>query len=77
MDEVDMANERLEIERAALIARHRLHAARIPLLYARCRNCDETLDVARRAAGFCSAECRDDFQRLEAAQARRGQPANS
>jgi hypothetical protein len=73
MDEADLTNERLEAENAALIARARLRAARSGFLYTGCRHCDEPLEDARRTSGFCSAECRDDFEKFEAALSRMGQ----
>jgi hypothetical protein len=73
MDDVDLTSERSERESAALIAAARAQATGPIIYYSSCRQCDEVLPEARReAGGFCSPECRDDFQKFEAALQRTG-----
>lgn len=73
MDDADLTSERSERESAALIAAARAQAMGPVIHYSRCRQCDEALSDARSTSGFCSSECRDDFQKSEAALQRNGQ----
>jgi hypothetical protein len=71
MDEADLAGQRAEFEEV-LRARARA-SGRIPtLMFTECRYCEEPLVTARQAGGFCSAECRDDFEHAQAAALRTG-----
>lgn len=72
MDDADLTTERTEREHAALLAATRAQAARAIVTFSACRQCEETLSEERRAAGFCSAECRDDFEKVAAAVQRSG-----
>lgn len=73
MDDADLTSERSERESAALIAAARAQATGPVIYYARCRQCDEALTEVRSASGFCSSDCRDDFEKFEAALRRTGQ----
>lgn len=72
MDEADLTANRMEHETAALIAAARAQAVGVTISYSVCRQCDEALLSERQACGFCSAECRDDFQKVVAADQRAG-----
>lgn len=72
MDDADLTSERSERESAAMIAAARAQAMGPVIQYSNCRQCDEALAEVRRTSGFCSAECRDDFQKSEAALQRNG-----
>jgi len=72
MDDADLTSERSERESAALIAAARAQALGPVIDHSNCRQCDEALPEVRRTSGFCSAECRDDYQKFEAALHRNG-----
>ena len=72
MDEVDVTAERMAHETAALIAAVRAQAAGAAISFSVCRQCEEVLPKERGACGFCSPECRDDFQKVAAANQRAG-----
>lgn len=63
MDDIDRAAEQEEMHLAAALS------ARNPVLHynGHCYNCGET-----SAGIFCDADCRDDYQRYEAAKRRAG-----
>ena len=72
MDEADLTAERMEHETAALIAAARAQAVGAAMSFSVCRQCEEVLPKERSACGFCSPECRDDFQKVVAANQRAG-----
>lgn len=72
MDDADLTAERMEHETAALIAAARAQAVGTVISYSECRQCEEVLPKDRCAFGFCSPECRDDFQKVAAANLRAG-----
>jgi hypothetical protein len=72
MDEADLTAERMEHETAALIAAARAQSVAAAVSFLVCRQCEEVLPQERQACGFCSPECRDDFQKIEAANQRAG-----
>lgn len=72
MDDADLTAEHTERETAALIAAARVQASGASMLFPACRYCDEVLTAERQAAGFCSADCRDDFEKARAAAFRAG-----
>ena len=72
MDEADLTAERMEHETAALIAAARAKAVGAAMSYLVCRQCEEVLPKERGACGFCSPACRDDFQKIAAANQRAG-----
>jgi hypothetical protein len=71
MDEVDLTGQRAEFEETQL-AKARAALSVATLVYNECRHCEEALTEARQRGGFCSAECRDDFQRAQSAARRVG-----
>jgi hypothetical protein len=77
MDEADQTASRMEYETAALIATARARAVASTASFAVCRQCDELLPTERMACGFCSPECRDDFQKVAAADQRAGRTKHS
>jgi hypothetical protein len=73
MDEADLTAQRMEHETAALIAAARAQAVvGTAISFSMCRQCEEILPKERGACGFCSPECRDDFQKVAAANQRAG-----
>jgi hypothetical protein len=72
MDEADRTEDRMEYETAALIAAARAQAVGATIRFAACQQCEEQLSEERTASGFCSPECRDDFQKVVAANQRAG-----
>jgi predicted nucleic acid-binding Zn ribbon protein len=51
-------------------ARSQLRAIpKLPNSHGKCLNCESPVDPAQH---FCSVECRDDFERIEAAKRRNG-----
>jgi hypothetical protein len=69
MDDADRSEPRLAEETAREVARIRAEAS-AARVFEECRNCGEDLPAARRRAGFCDADCRDDWQRRERARLR-------
>lgn len=65
-DEVDLTAERMERELAMLIGRRVQHTA--PAACGACLWCEAPLDPPLR---WCDADCRDDWERAHARQARR------
>jgi len=76
MDEADLTAQRAEFEEAQL-ARARAAESVATLTFAECRYCEEPLSEARQRGGFCSPECRDDFEHAQAALQRTGTPRRS
>lgn len=72
MDDADLTAERTERETAALIAAARVQVSGAAMMFPACRYCDEVLTGERQAAGFCSSDCRDDFEKARAADLRAG-----
>jgi hypothetical protein len=77
MDEADQTAVRMEHETAALIAAARAQAVGATVRFAVCQQCEEILPKERTACGFCSPECRDDFQKVAAANQRAGRTTRS
>jgi hypothetical protein len=77
MDEADLTAERMEHETAALIAAARAQAVGAAMSFLVCRYCEEVLSKERQACGFCSPECRDDFQKVAAADQRAGRTSRA
>ena len=77
MDEADLTAERMEHETAALIAAARAQAVGAAMSFLVCRYCEEVLPKERQACGFCSLECRDDFQKVAAADQRAGRTSRA
>lgn len=71
MDDADRSDPRMAEETERAVARIRAAAAD-ERLFEECRNCGEALPETRRRAGFCDADCRDDWQRRELARLRNG-----
>jgi hypothetical protein len=76
MDEADLAAQRAEFEEAQL-AKALAAKSVVTLVFAECRFCEEPLSEARQRGGFCSPECRDDFEHAQAALERTGTPRRS
>jgi len=75
MDEADLAAQRAEFEES-MRARARAEERIATPLFTECRYCEEPLVAARQAGGFCSAECRDDFEHAQAAALRTGRASS-
>jgi hypothetical protein len=73
MDDADLTDRRAEFEETQL-AKVRAAQCIAMLEYKECRHCEEALTEARQRGGFCSAECRDDLERAQAATRRIGKP---
>lgn len=73
MDDADLTDRRAEFEELQL-AKVRAAQSIATLEYKECRHCEEALTEARQRGGFCSAECRDDFEWAQAATRRIGKP---
>jgi hypothetical protein len=73
MDDADLTDRRAEFEELQL-AKVRAAQSIATLEYKECRQCEEALTEARQRGGFCSAECRDDFEWAQAATRRIGKP---
>jgi hypothetical protein len=71
MDDADLTGQRTEFEEAQL-AKARAARSVATIDYKECRHCEEALMEARQRGGFCSAECRDDFERTQSAARRIG-----
>lgn len=71
MDDADLTGQRAEFEETQL-AKARAAQSVATLDYEECRYCADALTEARRHGGFCSAECRDDFERAQSAARRIG-----
>lgn len=70
-DEIDIANERRDVELAARIAefKYQMGHAVSAFEVGRCRNCDDKLDDGRN---YCDETCRDDHWKRIKADMRRG-----
>lgn len=73
MDDADLTDRRAEFE-ATQVAKVRAAQNIATLEYKECRHCEEALTEARQRGGFCSAECRDDFEHAQSAAHRIGKP---
>jgi hypothetical protein len=73
MDGADLTDQRAGFEETQL-AKVRAAQSIATLEYKECRHCEEALAEARQRGGFCSAECRNDFERVQAATRRNGKP---
>jgi hypothetical protein len=71
MDEADLTGVRAEFEEAQL-AKARAAKSVVTLVFTECRYCEEPLSEGRQLGGFCSPECRDDFEQAQAALLRTG-----
>lgn len=67
-DDADRADDYIEAERQRQIAAARAEAHQQPPA-GRCRFCDEELDPWE---SYCDSDCRDDFEREQAAKRRNG-----
>lgn len=68
MDIIDHTDEMMEQLTTARIAE--IRSVRPGLIATgRCHNCDETLPPAHL---FCDADCRDDYEKVQAAKQRKG-----
>lgn len=68
-DDVDRANDLIQREIDARRAAVHVAAARVPVTTGRCFYCDEPVGMDKR---FCSASCRDEWQREQDARRRNG-----
>lgn len=67
MDIIDQAAEREEMDRALCLAAAHRHEPELPAIGI-CYNCEASIP---EGAKFCDCDCRNDYQRRKAAEARR------
>ena len=73
MDEIDQAQDLMEKQLSAALAKHRESIRPGPIAKGTCYHCDAVLDDL--AGRFCGFECRDDWQAAQEAARRNGRQA--